>query len=343
MNLTGVLNADMATMLGWISQAWRWWLAELAGMVPQALRDRGTSRMANALVRADGLLIEADAADGPLQLAAPRPMIIRLRDDQCLFRVADVPRLSSGDLDQFLELEAPRLFPMLADDTLVAGQPLHAAPGEARQRAFVASLPRPTALALVEAATRQGVEPARVVIEQHVDGKTVTADFLPAMQRAGLVPKQGFARAGWWSLVALLVVLNLAIMAWRDIAEVNKLHQLVDAQRPGVAVAQRLIKMTSNNDRLVRGIVERRSRREPVAVLAAATAAIPDGAWVQRFTWDGATVRLAGYKQKDVNVQATLRNSSSFTQVRNNSADDIAEIPAGQPFDISATFRSATR
>lgn len=344
MTLATALTADMATVSGWITGAWQWWIAELAELVPARFRDRPTARMTMASLSSDGRLIAAEADNAastpPLELPASKPVVVRLHSDQCLFRVVEVPRLKGTDLDRFLELEAPRLFPMVADDTLVAGQPLRAQQAEARLRVFVASLPRSTALAIADAAATQRLALAHVVIEQTTEDESVRADFNAAMQRQGLLPKPGFARAGWWLVVALMVMLNLAIMAWRDASDVDRLRQLVDAQRPGVVLAQRLVKLTASNDRLVRGIVDRRNRQEPLAVLAAATRAIPDDAWVQRFTWDGATVRLAGYKRRTANIQTTLRNSSLFTGVRNNSADDIAEIPAGQPFDISATFRS---
>jgi hypothetical protein len=64
---------------------------------------------------------------------------------------------------------------------------------------------------------------------------------------------------------------------------------------------------------------------------------------VQRFAWDGKVVRLSGYKRDGTDVIGALRKSPYFKDVRAANAEAMAEVPTGQPFDLSATVRQGAQ
>ena len=86
-----------------------------------------------------------------------------------------------------------------------------------------------------------------------------------------------------------------------------------------------------------------RGSHDVLGALGSVSAALPSGAWVQRYAWSGRSVRLTGYKRQGVDVLAALRHDPRFANVRSANSDVIAEIPAGQPFDITATLKGAAR
>ena len=147
------------------------------------------------------------------------------------------------------------------------------------------------------------------------------------------------ARTIWWTIVAAFALLNLFALILRDSADNERLQALVDAQRPAVSVAQKMTTRMRTVGSVAQRVAARRAQREPLGALAATTIALPDGAWVQRYAWDGATVRLTGYRARDADVAAALRRSSWLANVKSAQTDAMGETATGQPFDLTAQIR----
>lgn len=324
----GILDADMTTVGGWIRDGFRWWIDELAGMVPPAWRRLGSS---GRLARFDGTRLSGGAPG--VQVA------ISLAPELCLVRTIDRASMSDRDLAAMLAIDADRIMPMPAETIVVAGRV--AARGATSMTARVAALPREKAIALASAIAAAGAIPTRVFLE---DGKhSETIEFLPALRAAGLLARRrGMARI-WWAAVAFLFVFNVALLVWRDSARVQRLKDVVEAQRPAVSASRMIAARVASGQRVARASLAQRRAHDPLWVLGQVSSALPPGAWVQRFGWDGETLKLAGYRPRNANVLTALRAAPGFSEVRNSSSDTVAEIPAGQPFDVTARISGPAR
>ena len=74
-------------------------------------------------------------------------------------------------------------------------------------------------------------------------------------------------------------------------------------------------------------------------MLAQVSEAVPDGAWVQRYAFEGNALRLTGYRQPDADVAGALRKLPLFASVKSAQSDEAAAISTGQPFDLVAQLR----
>ena len=343
MNVNAILNADMATVRSWALGGLRWWIGQLRELVPGRWRIGGGAQGTLALFDGAGNLSylrggrpvpKPAQADARVVLAIPEPM--------GLTRSLTVPRLGAADMRRLVELEIERLMPLPSDETLVAIQPLAQGGDVASSSAAVAILPRQLAARAISAATLAQLVPTRVVLLPAGEGG-VRYDFTPVSREQGLLPARSSPALFWWGLVGAAFLLNMVLLIVRDQQSVDRLAALVDAQTPAVTaartIATRARPFELNADLLA---VERRGH-DALGALGSVSAALPPGAWVQRYAWSGRTVRLTGYKRQGVDVLAALRRDPRFGNVRSANSDVIAEIPAGQPFDITATVKVSPR
>jgi len=328
------LDADMATIGRWLGQGLTWWQAELAGLVP--VRWSSGGRRGRPAIAFDGLdFVAADGAVGmPPELARKgvKRLEVRLVPSLCLSRTIALPAMSDGDMRRMLALDGDRLMPLPGGAMLVAGA-IRDRAAAGTMAVAIAGLPRVRAEALASAMAEAGVVPQAVTIVGN-DGATI--DFLPTLREAGVLRSGGRSASSWWAVVAFLFLLNIGLLVVRDITRTDELANLVEAQRPAVGAARRIMARTARDDRIVRRTANRRERRDALAMLGAVSAAMPDGAWAQTYAWDGATLRIAGYSRGGGDVIAALRAVPGLSDVRSATSEGMAEIPAGKPFDVSA-------
>jgi hypothetical protein len=332
MSARGILDMDMHTLGRGLLQGARWWVDEIRGVIPRRWRGLGGERLPRLAYR-DGAL----AADGGRRSrAAPglRAAVV-VPQALCLSRLIERPVVNERDLQRMLALEGETLLPFPAGTMLVAGRVLGPATEPGRIRIEVAGLPLDHARQIAAAIAEAGIVAAR--IERQSNGDPAPAiDFAPAMRATGLIAPPRRTAALLWALVAFLVGLNLAAWIWRDAAEIDRLNALVEAQRPAVAVAQRISRRIAQDRLAVTRTTALRQRNNALGGLAEISEALPPGAWLQRYVWDGETVRLAGYKPARADVAGALRRSGRFAEVRQLAEETQVEVPLGARFDLSA-------
>jgi hypothetical protein len=323
----GILDADMTTVAGWLRDGWRWWVDELAALVPDRWRALGRGRA--EVARFDGTHLTG-AAPG-------KAVAVAVASELCLVRVVERPALSERDVARMLAFEADRILPMPAETMVAAGR-IVAREG-ATMRLAVAGLPRARADALAGLIVQQRARPVRVFVD-HPAG---AIELLPALRDAGYLGVRHGAARGWWAAVAFLFVLNVGLLIWRDAARNQRLQEVVDAQAPAVAVSRAMTGRVRTGQRVALVTARRRAAYDPLGVLARVSGGVPGGTWAQRYGWTGDTLKLAGYRRRDANVVAALRALPGFVEVRNTNTDSVAEVPAGQPFDVSARLAGGER
>ncbi|UAJ09059.1 PilN domain-containing protein [Glacieibacterium megasporae] len=330
---------------GTVAEAWRvtvaavdWWLAELGALLPADVRrylGRGPALTAEA--RPGGFRL---ARRGAEVAASPRgqKVTLLLPRDRLLIREVPAAALPEADLRRMLTLDIDRLTPFRADEVLVAvAFPPPAASG--KRLAYVAAVPRAVAALAIGEAAAAGMTPLAIGVEGAA-AAAMDFDFMPAARAAGIAPPR--RDATWlWAAVGVLALINLGIAIELDSAATDRLAGQVEAQRillsPVIAARSRV----QAEDKARRGLIARRVHAEPLHVLDAVTRALPDGAWVERYAWDGRTLRLSGARQDGVDVVADLRRVPGFAHVRDLATDAPLSSAAGQRFDVAVDLGAA--
>lgn len=327
-----ILDADMATVGRWLRSGLAWWIEELAALVPGRLKHALAGKPAiDARFDGQGFRL---SRRGVAITRADAGVALVLPAEAALVRQVELPMLGAGDTRRLLALEAERLLPF-APGTALIDHAIGAPGGDGRQWVAVAGLPLAAAQSAMAAATAQGLDVRQLRI---ADGAGARFDFLPDWPRteaaAGNSP-----RRFWWGAVAIGLLINLAALVGRDIVSLQQTEALVASHGETAATARQLRARVVTEDAERRALLRRRAAQDPLSVLAAATRALPDSVWVQRLAWDGRTLRLAGYKQGNLDIVAALRAEPMFAAVRGTSTDVPAQSGARQPFEISAERR----
>lgn len=329
----GILDADMRTLAAWAVGGWHWWVGELAELVPARLRALGRRRLPRLHDRGGMFAPEAGRAT---PRAGARATIV-LAPGTCLLRPIERPVRTDRDLRAMLAIEGDRLLPFADAGAIIAGRIVAPAGAPGRSHAIVAGMPGATARALAERLAATNLRAAEIVVES-ADAPPI--DFAPAMRAAGLLPRHRSAAPFLWVLVGFLAMLNVAVLVWRDVARVERAEQLVAQQQPAVAIAQQIGRRVAATRAAAARSVSLRRRQDPLAALVAVQGALPAGAWLQRYAWDGATVRLSGYRPRDADVTTALRTAGGFADVQASGDALQASLPTGEPFEVSARIVS---
>jgi len=324
--MAGVLDMDMATLAQTLRGGFAWWLDELAGMVPPGLRRLAAPRPGiTAVLAGDRFALSRNGVPlPPADPAQPVAAAIVLPAALVLTRTLPLPAVSRRDMAQLIALEIERLMPF-PPGTAVFDFDSGVPAGDGRVPVTVAAMPRDAAVAALAAARSAGLVPRRL-------GLADRFDFLPQLGERGA----GGAARFWWGVVAALAVALVATLVLRDVQRTRTLDALVTAHGDGAASARALKRRVLAEDTRRRSWLAQRDARDPLRLLAAATRALPDDAWVQRLDFDGTRLRLAGFKNGNVDTVAALRTVAVFGAVRPTSSDIAPPQLLGQPFDVTA-------
>jgi Tfp pilus assembly protein PilN len=328
----GVLDVDMATLVATVqrtaAQGWRWWIAELEGLVPARLRRRAGGAFPRLWFR-DGRLVPERAR--PLPVGVRVAVIVPTA--AILTRTVERPVANDRDLRAMLAIDGDRLMPFAGAAGLVAGRAIGAGSVPGRMQVAVAGLPIAVARDIVAALAPMRVAAARVLAE----GSEI--DFAPALRDAGLLARSRSAAPPLRAAVGVLLLLNVGAWIWSDQAQVDRLRRLVDAQHPAIAIAQQITARSTAARRIAAEVVRARRRHDPLAVLQAVDAALPEGAWLQHYAWDGSALRISGYRPATADVATLLRRSGRFVAVTARGDDGQNALPGATPFDLTARVR----
>jgi Tfp pilus assembly protein PilN len=251
--------------------------------------------------------------------------------------------MSQTDLAALIALDADRIMPVPADSVVIGIRTLgpadEAGSGADMLRVQVGALPIVRAREIAEAAQAAGVTPAQVG-PLDASGERLDFDLAPAMRKAGLLPPRPAVARFWWAVVGVLLLVNVGTAVLRDQQQVDRLQALVDAQTPALTAVRRIEDRVMGNARVVQSLNARRASHQPLRLMAMVGGALPEKAWVQRFEWDGKSLRLAGYAAPGVNVVSVLKASGLFASVRASRSEAVAETETGRPFDLVLTPRA---
>jgi hypothetical protein len=341
MSVRDALDADVGVLAQRGRDFLGWWGGELADMAKPLLRPSGGGRAGLAAERGrDGVyrlyrhgeaIGEHRAGDKPIRAALTLP------SDAALVQHLWRPLLSERDLVRMTVLDMDRLTPFTRNEVYYDIVIAPKAEGADQRQVRLAVAPRTVADACLELAALEGVEPLALI----ADTAEGPIDFLPAVrQRNGggaTTPRLEHPIA--WGLVAALLAANVALAVWRDVQATNTIQGLVATQAPVVQRVQLASRRVAQLQADAAAQAGARRRGEPLRILEAASAALPDGAWVQRLSWDGQELRLTGQAKPGVDVLAGLKRAPLLADAHAIDAASTA-VPA---FDVAARIPVAGR
>jgi general secretion pathway protein L len=337
---------DFRSLAGLARRGLAWWVGELSALAPPGWRDRLSGRPAVLAEPLDAggwrFSRRGRAVDGdPFGRGARKAVALVLPESAVLIRELASPRMPAEDVRRMVRLDIDRLSPMppeqvhfdvsvVGRDDLVGGQ-----------QNLVGLVRRDLAARTVGQAQADGLEPASLGVRAAENPAAPRFDFLPAVLEAAGARAPGAARRYWWGAVAALMVLNIALLVGRDMSEVGKLRDKVDAQRPVVDAALALRRRVEGEEVRRRALVARGLNNEPLRMLDALTEALPKGAWVQHLEWNGKALHIVGVRTADIDIAAALRGSGTFANPRAVGVQGSAGT--SRPFDITADARPGPR
>ena len=342
---------------------WRWWVGELASLLPQRLREAlggghdalivdaepgefVVCRRKGAFETVVARVPRDEFAGRALRLAVPPsegfaawfadPVILQMPAQEALSRSLRLPRGARGNLDAILRHEVVRQSPIDAAniyyDWRIAGgddQGLDVALRIIRRE------PVDECLALCSGA---GIAVSAVEFagdEARAGGATFPVDPRAA-RRLQLQPRLVPA------LVALVLLLGAGLIGaiyLRGEAAAAELDARVEAARSRAIVVERLQNQLDAANRQAAFLSQQKRNPAAVAVLATIARLLPDNAWLYEFELNGDEVRLHGFSAQAASLIALFDSSPFFSDAQFRSPLMQGPNPALQRFDVSFRLR----
>ena len=342
MTLQDVLNADLGTVWSWVRQGATWWRAELEAMLPASWRGRlGAGRpVVERLVDGRWALRREGARPVPLDspfLEKLRSVDLALPWTELLTRDLDLPLLDAGDLQRLLALDLERLTSFRPEDAWWTSKVIERRAEARRQTVRLVLIRRARADALLAEALAAGLEVRRLGVGGDARGLAFAFDrngagaFGRSARRRLLILRVA---------VAALLLANLLSLLAKDMIATAQLRAAVDARHTETLAVQRLRRRVMAESARRQDLADKLRRQDPLRVLNAVTLALPAGAWVQRFEWNGQVARIAGFAAPGTDPAQALRRIPLFADVRSLPATE-AKSEDKAAFDLAAQVRPA--
>jgi general secretion pathway protein L len=338
MNAKELLNMDMEQAVQLLLRGWRWWTGELLAMLPPEWRERVTRRSHNVAEFRGGALVFRDEQSGQFLQARPRGAIKALMPaDQVLVREMELPLLPMSDVKRMIALDIDRLTPFQQEQVFFDAEIVARDQENGRQQVALGVTLRAAVGAFLENMRSHNLEPAAVGVASRRGISSHNFDFLAAMREASGGDAARRRSVYWWIGAAALLVINLALLTYRDSNNLDQLRQTVETQQGPVGVALRTREKVDREATRRAALLQSKAQNAPLPVLDAVTGAMPLDAWVRRFEWNGRTVHVSGSRKTSTDIIArleaspVLRNAHSLTTTTRN--DPTATT---QQFDLTA-------
>jgi general secretion pathway protein L len=337
----------------------QWWVGELAGLLPEAVRRRAHQRHRRLVLelRADHLLVERQTGDvrepagrvpytgpadpTPAPLLAARgggtPVTLRLPAGAALRKVLWLPAVAAENLRDVLGFEMDRQTPFRAEQVYYDCRIVRRAPAEGRIEVELVLVPRPVLDRLLETLRAWGVRPQEV----EVAGAGPGIDLLPA--------ERGARAAGWRSRIDLaltllavgLLVAALALPVWRTERALEGLRTAVAQAQYEAQSVTALREELEARAREARFLAEqKRAQAVVIDVLNELTRVLPDGTWITQFDLRGTSVQVQGESTASAALIGRMETSPMFRSVAFRSP--VTQNPASgrERFQIAAELNA---
>lgn len=321
-----------------VATGWRWWLAELADMLPRRLSGRpGDAVIVTA--GSDGSLV-----GGPSKRTGGKtiPAALRLPSELVLARTVTLAAAAEENLAEVISFQLDRFTPFEPEEVYLGCRVVARDPdAEAIVAAFAVAC-RADVDALVERMARQGLACVTVIAPEGA--------WLPSQGQADLAldiarPATSDASSGrlsrvLWLIAAGLAIACVAVPLLRGRAQLAETQRELAAMRlEAHAVAQMREEVEQRAEQAA--IPIQRAQRTPLSVLITElTRLVPDGGWVTQLEIDTASVQLTGYATAANALIPALESSPILTNAAFRSPVTQDPVHGVEQFHLSVDLRS---
>jgi general secretion pathway protein L len=311
----------------------RWWLSQLAELMPRRLRRSGAAGDDAVLVTPIGLVgqgIEAvslalrrngretalgrfplGAADlGQTVRAAGKPVVLRLAAPDLLGKTVSLPLAAERNLTQVLAFEMDRETPFKSDELYWTHRVATADRKNGRLLVRLLLVPKATLSPLLGALDNLGLAPRRAEVASGEDA----GSYLPLDGNGGRLDE--VPRRLLWPLAACCAALAVAAVATpfiRQAVVLSSLDRRIAAARSAAAEAEGLRReihaLSLSADMIGK---ERDEAGRPLQILAAATRVLPDDTYLSELDLRQRKVTLSGRSAGAARLIGRLAASGEF-------------------------------
>jgi len=342
--------------------ALRWWLNELAGLVPQVLRRRVASLSSRLVLVTDAsgtaLVCETGEQRDPLGRvdlrepqtvrralsAAPQGRLdraanvtLRLPADRALRTRVSLPLAAERNLDQVVGFEFERLVPFKRDEAYYTYRIIGRDKAVRSLQVELTVTPRAEIDATAQAATRAGLHLAAIEIAGTTPLDLTSSIPLRHGDQPAARSQARFVIAALAVTAALLAAACIAIPFWRAQSTLNALTAQLAEVRRQAGTSIDLQKQIDAQIQDQRFLTDRRLRMPTVTeLLDTITRLTPDNTWLTELQINGSEIHLIGASVSATALLGLVDQSPAFRNAAFRSS--ITQDPRlkRERFDISA-------
>jgi general secretion pathway protein L len=282
-------------MSGVAREFWRWWLGQLADLLPGSWRRAGQGKPAGLILvptdaavpdglpavtarlekrgrieRLGRLVLDGDGLRRLRRAAAAQggafETRLELASGAILEKRLTLPLAAERDLDRVLGFEMDRETPFAADEVYWASQILERDRDRGRLTVRLTMVAKAPLAELVAALSRAGLAPAALMS---------AGALIPIGNDASRRPSRAGPALAW--LCAVLAVVAVATPFAQQSAALGDAERRIETLRPDVEAVERLRQRLEGDRQAAESVAAERARfGDPLKMLAAVTAALPD-------------------------------------------------------------------
>ena len=316
--LPGFLRWWAGELRALLPVAWRRWLAP--GAQWHALEPTGQGWLLRRLGTSQALAPWDSDADEATRLAdlkrslqavdhADLRLVLLLPPATVLRRTLSLPLAARGNLREVLGFEMDRQTPFHVAQVCYAARELPGAAGAGQFQAELLVVPRTTLEPLLERAATQGL--VIDAVDVAADGGRLGVNLLPPERVPRHVDPR--RRLNLVLLAACVLLLGLVLGQWlhNRRAALAQMQATVQAMHGEAQQVAALRQQLQDNAGAAGFLAQRKRQSVPkLSVLADATARLPDGAWLERFSVDDSgQIGLQGQSQQATRLLDVLKDS----------------------------------
>jgi general secretion pathway protein L len=315
---------------------WRWWLGEIAQMVPERFASLGGAARVPVLAMSgeEVMLVEPRSAVGPetrveleglddarrrgalralLGLAGESRSRARfcLEQGDALVRRVGMPAATEENLRQVLAFEMDRLTPFHAEDVYFDYRVVSRDAGAGQISVLLAVARRDLVDARVDKLRSLGASVQGVTVREDLGHGGAHLDLLPSEQRGEReTSRERLIQASLIGLVALLALVALLLPVWHKRDAVISTFPIVSKARQDAeatdAIARELEKQVADYNFL---LAKKHGSYPALAYLEEVTRLLPDNTWLQQMD-----IKAVG-KAREVQLSGETTSSSRLIEL----------------------------
>jgi general secretion pathway protein L len=340
----------------------RWWLDELAGLVPPRLKHalRRSARLVVVDVPGDtvvvgqlgpryqeiarGLVVGSDA----IRLSPTRPwppatrggVAVRLPADAALHRVVVLPLSAERRLRAILSHELERRTPFLADQVQFDYRIVERHADAQRLKVELVVVPRPVVAQALALARQCDLAPTQVGLAAGT-GERPAFNFLSDAGETKAAPKrQTYAATG---VAAVLLLAAIALWSGREEAATAQLDVQVAAAKETARAADTLRKEIESLTARSNFLATRQQAPHLVEVLEDLTKLLPEDIWVTELHLEGHEGYIVGYSPSATKLIGLFANAPRFANAHFRSPVTQDGKPGIERFDLGFDLNGVPR